>query len=153
MDPARVQRVHLHPLKFCNGCNAAVLKWLRVLGYLNNQTSNDWMTVYILIDQFQIMRPSSKTLHQSLHLKNKCFQKWHSETVQYFYKNFSIFFISRWYSPWNSVINYAANWHLPTGLHECSLQKIGTFIQLCWMKMAPLVISTVETRSVWQGKT
>ena len=25
-DPARVQRVHLHPLRFGNGCNAPVLK-------------------------------------------------------------------------------------------------------------------------------
>ena len=32
-DAARVQRVHLHPLKFGNGCNAPVLKQPRVPGY------------------------------------------------------------------------------------------------------------------------
>ena len=30
-DAERVQRVHLHPLKFGNGCNAPVLKESRVL--------------------------------------------------------------------------------------------------------------------------
>ena len=32
-DAARVQRVHLHPLKFGNGYNAPILNQLRVLGY------------------------------------------------------------------------------------------------------------------------
>ena len=79
------------------------------------------MTVYILIDQFQIMHPSCKTLHQSLHLKNGAI----------FLQEFLNIFHSQMVVPLKLCNQLCrkltfTNWTT----YECSLQKIGTFMNL-----------------------
>ena len=52
-DPARVQRVHLHPLGFGNGCNAPVLKKTKGL----RDFKFACFIVLILVKSYKIVSP------------------------------------------------------------------------------------------------